>query len=246
MSRTLKKGHWLESSWWQVYTYTTLQKFTLPISSYAFHGLYDIVAVRLSGFSAKYGAFTPHSATTLASGSFRCFFFVGLCVEPLVVMAFVLLHIDFELRGSEASSTKNQKPAAEQAAFWWLLGTTMDSISSTWAAPDFTLQLPAGQHQARLQVPRATRASFQGRVGKCHHTRHKKSHCHNARSECFANTAINMAGKTVYPCLPLKMKRSFVGGSMAPHWLDPHPTDGQQWPAVVHPFSSDASMFDLP
>jgi len=27
----------------------------------------------------------------------------------------------------------------------------MDSISSTWAAPDFTLQLPAGQHQARLQ-----------------------------------------------------------------------------------------------
>jgi len=116
----------------------------------------------------------------------------------------------------------------------------MDSISSTWAAPDFTLQLPAGQHQARLQCQELQEPASKGEWANVI-TLVTKNLTATTPDQNVCKYGHKYGRQNRLPMFTPKNEESFVGGSMAPHWLDPHPTDGQQWPAVVHPFSSDAS-----
>ena len=87
----------------------------------------------------------------------------------------------------------------------------MDSISSTWA-PDFTLQFPAGQHQARLQCQELQEPASKGEWADVI-TLVTKISLPQRQIRMFTNTAINMAGKTG---LPLKMFRVFCGRLSTP------------------------------
>ena len=157
-------------------------------------------------------------------------FFVGLCVEPLVVMAFVLLHIDFELRGAKRAQPKIKSRRLSRLPFggfwapqWIVFRQHGQRQISPCSSQQGSIRLVYSAKSYKSQLPRAS--------GQMSSHSSQKISLPQRQIRMFANTAINMAGKTG---LPLKMKSLL--------WAVRHPTGliHTRWPAVVHPFSSDA------
>ena len=120
-------------------------------------------------------------------------------------MAFVLLHIDFELRGAKRAQPKIKSRRLSRLPFggfwapqWIVFRQHGQRQISPCSYQQGSIRLVYSAKSYKSQLPRAS--------GQMSSHSSQKISLPQRQIRMFANTAINMAGKTVYPCLPLKMK----------------------------------------